>query len=92
MYYRGCDTRTEILGGMAATIIDEIITKGEEKQTYVVIHREKVVNKILMEEDGEELPKPVVTKEDEAIDILGYQCQKYKVVTLTEETTFTQYV
>lgn len=67
-------------GGMVSTMMGEIIVDGAKGITYMVKHDEQKAYKITPEEDAVDAD-PVVTRLDEQEKILGYKCQKYKVVT-----------
>lgn len=80
-------------GGMAAMMMGDILVDGKKGETYMLKHAEKTAYK--MQKDGEEEEAgadPVVEKEDETIEILGYECQKYKVTTSTPDGEVVQYV
>jgi len=81
MLFRNGDSKFIQEGGIMAAMMGDIITKGEAGKTYFVNHTTKMVNEFTPKESNEKTEiKPVVTKENETVKILGYQCQKYKVV------------
>lgn len=89
---KGTDTRMEMQGGVAASMFGIMIIKTSEKMVYIIKSNEKKAYKMLMEKQAEPETKPIVTKEDEVIEILGYKCQKYKVLTSTQGQEMTQYI
>lgn len=81
MLFRNGDSKFIQEGGVMAAMMGDIITKGETGKTYFVNHTTKTVNEYTPKESNEKTEiKPIVTKENETVKILGYQCQKYKVV------------
>lgn len=79
---KGKNTKVVMEGGGMKAMIGDVISKGDEKTTYFVQADNKTVYKVKSEElksDKEEDAK--VTKENSTATILGYKCQKYKVVT-----------
>lgn len=81
MLFRNGDSKFIQEGGIMAAMMGDIITKGNEGKTYFVNHTTKIVNEFTPKEsDNKTEIKPIVTKENETVKILGYQCQKYKVV------------
>lgn len=89
---KGVDTRFEMKGGMMASALGIVIAKSNEKMMYMIKDSEKKAYKMPMEKDAETTTKPTVTKEDEVVEILGYKCQKYKVVSLAQGQDITQYI
>lgn len=80
---KGNNAKVVMEGGMMASMIGDVVNKGDEKTTYFVQASSKTVYKVKSEEakkdDGGD--DAVVTKESSTAKILGYTCQKYKVVT-----------
>jgi hypothetical protein len=80
---KGNNAKVVMEGGMMASMVGDVINKGDEKTTYFVQASSKTVYKVKSEEadknKGED--DAVVTKENGTAKILGYTCQKYKVVT-----------
>ncbi|MEX0967596.1 MAG: DUF4412 domain-containing protein [Bacteroidia bacterium] len=82
--------RTE--GGMAAAMAGDIIMVGKERTMYILQPASKMAMQIKMEDTEDEEVKPVVTKMDETENIAGYDCQKYKVVSKTEQGDVVSYL
>ncbi|MCX7744703.1 MAG: DUF4412 domain-containing protein [Flavobacteriales bacterium] len=86
MLFRNGDSKFIQEGGMMASIMGDVITKAKEGKTYFVNHSMKMVNEFTPKEsENKSEIKPIVTKENETVKILGYQCQKYKVVTKNDK-------
>lgn len=68
-------------GGMTAAMMGEFIVDGKAETAYMVKHNEQTVYKMPTEDEDEAEVggEPQITKEDETIEIAGYQCQKYAV-------------
>lgn len=83
---KGVNSKFVTEGGMMASMLGDIISRGDEKATYMVNHTTKVANKLKDEDKKEEDKKPnfKVTKENSTAKILGYDCQKYKVTSKDE--------
>lgn len=80
-------------GGMAAMMMGNILVNGKKGEAYMIKDAEKIAYKMPNDEEKEESDSaPVVEMEDETIEILGYECQKYKVTTTTPEGEVVQYV
>ncbi len=81
---KGNNAKVVMEGGMLGAMIGDVINKGDEKTTYFVQASEKTVYKVKSEEankkDNDDADVKV-TKESSTAKILGYTCQKYKVVT-----------
>lgn len=93
--FLGSDVKMLMHGGMMEMMMGEILVKGAEGITYIIKRSEDKAYKFDPEIDGEnETLQPVITKMDETITILGYNCVKYMVVSpatqVSEETV--QYV
>lgn len=81
MLFRNGDSKFIQEGGVMAAMMGDIITKSESGKTYFVNHTTKTVNEFTPKESNEKTEiKPIVTEEKETVKILGYPCQKYKVV------------
>lgn len=83
---KGVNSKFVTEGGMMGSMLGDIISRGDEKVTYLVNHTTKVANKLKNEENKNEGKKPdvKVTKENSTAKILGYDCQKYKVTSKDE--------
>lgn len=82
---------TRIKGGMMETMMGDILVNKEG--SYMIKHGEKTVYDMSDATEGqEEEPKPAIEKEDEVIEILGYKCQKYKVISESEVGEVVTYV
>lgn len=81
---KGNNTKVVMEGGIYGTMLGDIINKGDEKNTYFVLASQKTVYKVKsdeVKEDDKSDDDVTVTKESSTATILGYKCQKYKVVT-----------
>jgi hypothetical protein len=68
-------------GGMMAAMMGDIINMNDGK-TYFVNHMMKTVNSFTPESmNTGSIEKPTIVKEKETVTILGYKCQKYKIIT-----------
>lgn len=91
--FKDGDILFKLNGGMAAAMVGDILIKGNEGESYMIKNSEKTVYKISDASDGKsDVAVPEITKEDETIDILGYKCQKYKVVTEVNGQKSVQYI
>lgn len=91
--FLGTDMLTRQEGGLMGSMMGEILVKGNEKTAYMVKASEQTAYKMGSQDETttEEKPDMKVTKEDEVIKILGYDCQKYKIETTTEGGTIVMY-
>lgn len=80
---KGNNSKVVMEGGIMGAMIGDIINKGDEKNTYFVQSSQKTVYKTKSDEvkDNKFDDDATVTKENSTATILGYKCQKYKVVT-----------
>jgi len=80
---KGNNSKVVMEGGMMGPMIGDVINKGDEKTTYFVQSAAKTVYKVKSDEAKKDngADDAVVTKENSTAKILGYTCQKYKVVT-----------
>jgi len=79
---KGTNAKVVMEGGMMASMMGEMISIGSEKATYFLIASEKTAYKVKTDEvNTKKNDDAVVTKENSTAVILGYKCQKYKVVT-----------
>src|SRR5687767_14751235 len=82
IYVKGTSTKVVSEGGMMSAMMGEVINIGSEKTTYFVMASEKSVYKVKSDEvKSKQDETATVTKESSTAIILGYKCQKYKVVT-----------
>jgi hypothetical protein len=81
---KGKKLKFKMNGGMTAAMMGEIIVDGETEEAWMLKHEEQTAYTFPKDEEQEASPTPKITKEDEVINISGYECQKYKVVTETE--------
>lgn len=81
---KGNNTKVVTTGGVMASMIGDVINKGDEKTSYFIQSANKTVYKVKNDElknDKKDDDGPKVTKENSTAKILGYTCQKYKVET-----------
>ena len=80
---KGNKTKVVMEGGMMSAMLGDMINIGDEKTTYFVHASAKTVYKVKSEElkGDKDKEDPKVTKESSTATILGYKCQKYKVIT-----------
>ncbi len=82
---KGNNSKFVMEGGMLSSLMGDIIYRGDEKASYMVNHTTKTANRLKKEENNDEKkPDVKVTKESGTAKILGYDCQKYKVVSKDE--------
>lgn len=75
--FLGSDVRMLIHGGMMEMMMGEFLVKGDKGITYIIKRADGIAYKF----EGENTTaQPVITKMDETISIIGYDCIKYKVV------------
>lgn len=83
----------EMQGGMAATFGNRFVTDNEKGVSYMLKDDEKVAYEMKHQEfekkyaEGQENVKPHIKKLEEQIEIAGYVCQKYEVITTSEDGT-----
>ena len=78
---KGSDYLIQTEGGMIKSMLGDVLIKGGEGATYMIKENDKIAYKFTDEDnDGQDSPaKPVVTVEDEILEIAGFKCKKYKV-------------
>lgn len=91
------DLSVEVKGGMAAMAMGRTITKTKTGMSYMIKDSEETIyvmdpNKQKDTDPAESEAKPEVTKEDEVLTLAGYECQKYKVVSNSEQGEQIAYV
>lgn len=93
-YFQGSDILFKMNGGMAATMMGEILMNGNDGVGYMIKHGEKTAYKIEADEGDSKSTggAPEITRENETLDILGYKCQKYKVKIQAEGMDVVQYM
>lgn len=79
LYFLGKDVMLRTNGGMTASMMGDVVTKGDEGVTYMVVHSKKTVYRVEPDkgDKGEKNP-PKVTKEGTET-VNGYNCTKYRV-------------
>ncbi len=94
--FKGNKSIFKISGGMMAQMMGEIIVDNQTGSSYMINHAEKVAYKMenTMKEsvEGMEISRPTITKLDEEVEILGYNCQKYKVKSTIEDQTMESFI
>ncbi len=80
---KGNNAKVVMEGGVMSSMIGDVVNKGDEKTTYFVQAASKTVYKVKSDENkkDDDDKDVTVTKEKSTAKILGYTCQKYKVVT-----------
>lgn len=79
---KGSNSKVVLEGGILSGMVGDVINKGDEKTTYFVQSAKKTVYKVKSDDLKTDKESDVtVTKESSTATILGYKCQKYKVVT-----------
>ncbi len=80
---KGKNAKVVMEGGIYGAMIGDIINIGDENTTYFVQASQKTAYKVKSDEvkDDDKSEDATVTKESGTATILGYKCQKYKVVT-----------
>lgn len=76
MFMLGKNSLLRMNGGMAPT--GDIITKGEENKTYMVMHNKKTVYTFDPEKEKSTVEKPTVEVKGTEV-VKGYTCTKYLV-------------
>lgn len=77
--FLGKDVMLRMNGGMTAAMVGDIVTKGSEGVTYMVVHAKKTVYRIDPKKSkAEKSEAPTVTKEGTEV-VKGYNCTKYRV-------------
>lgn len=79
---KGSNSKVVMEGGIMSAMIGDVVSKGDEKTTYFIQSAQKTVYKVKSDElKSDKDDGATVTKESSTATILGYKCQKYKVVT-----------
>ncbi len=93
-YYlvRNKDVLFKMEGGMMTAMIGDILYLNKSKLSYMIRKGEKIAYKIEQEVTTDKNVKPTVIKVDEILKILGYDCQKYKVITKSGGVETVQYI
>lgn len=80
LYFLGKDIMVRTVGGVASGAVGDIITKGAEGNTYMVVHKKKTVYKMNPKKENESGAdeKPVIKEVGEE-KVNGYECTKYSV-------------
>jgi hypothetical protein len=86
------DTRFSMQGGMLSAMMGDILTLGKKGEAYMIKTDESTAYKMKNEKKEEDGTEPVITKEDEVIQIAGYDCQKYSATTTVDGVEVTQYI
>jgi Domain of unknown function (DUF4412) len=90
IFMLGKDALVRMNGGMAPT--GDIITKGAEDMTYMVMHNKKTVYKMDPKKEDKSEAKPTVTVQGTET-VNGYKCTKYLVkFAKTADKDFYQYM
>ena len=84
--------KMKINGGMAAMMMGEFLIDGKKKESYMIKDSEKTAYKIEPEEGSDAETDMNVEEMNEKEEILGYDCQKYKVTVDTDEGQVVQYI
>lgn len=91
--FKGNNSKLITEGGMQAMMLGDILVKGDEGYTYFVNHTSKTANKYKPEDkDEKDATPPTVTKEKGTATILGYTCNKYKIVTKGKQGDVVNYI
>ena len=94
--FKGTKSIFKISGGMMAQMMGEITMDNQTGNSYMINHAEKVAykmeNAVKESVEGMEISRPTITKLDEEVEILGYNCQKYKVVSTMEDQTMESFI
>lgn len=93
-YYlvRGKDVLFKMEGGMMTMMLGDILYLNKTNLSYMIKKAEKTAYKIEQELTTDKKFKPTIIKEDEIVKKLGYDCQKYKVITKSGGVETVQYV
>lgn len=84
----GGNARITLEGGMAASMMGDILYLEKKDETYMLRDKEKIAYKMPNNSDVGEVKPEVTPLGDENIN--GYNCRKYKVVLKTEEGSIEQ--
>jgi hypothetical protein len=88
---RGDKMRVKTEGGMASAMAGDVLVHGNEGKSYMLKDdSEKALR--FTEETSNNDAEADVEELDATKDILGYQCNKYKVTTKTEQGEVTQFM
>lgn len=84
---------TEMKGGMMSSMMGKIIVNGKAGEAFVVQDAQKSIYVMKLDEQQEEQTNiKEVTKMDEQKEILGYDCQRYKMIMTQNGQEMTQYM
>lgn len=84
---------TEMKGGMMASMMGKIIVNGKAGEAFVVQDAQKSIYVMkLDEQQAEQTNVKEVSKMDEQKEILGYDCQRYKMIMTQNGQEMTQYM
>lgn len=86
------ETSVEMQGGLMSSMIGRVFSISKKNKSYMIKDGEKVAYEISMENAAKPSEVSSATKEDEVLDIQGYACQKYKVVSKTADGESVSYV
>jgi hypothetical protein len=79
-----------ITGGIVEKLFGNLLIDNKTEQVYIISHEDQSVAEYI-----NDLPKSdekiTVTKEADVDNILGYSCQKYKGVSVIQDTQITRY-
>ncbi len=91
-YYSEGDFRMETIGGLASGQGD-VLYQAKNNKTYILNSARKTAQEMQNEEgDKTDDSDVVVTETGETAEILGYSCDKYKVVIKTKDGEMVQYI
>ncbi len=88
-HYGNGNFKMETTGGMMGGQAD-VLYLAKENKTYVISVPSKKAQEISASDDKKS--NITITETGEKVDILGYSCDKYKVVIVSEQGTMTQYI
>jgi hypothetical protein len=83
-------------GGMMSGMMGKIVGGADGKSAYIIRDSEGtvyVMDEADLDEEGvDNMTGMEVTKENEQVEIHGYRCEKYKIVTTVEDETTIQHI
>lgn len=82
--FKGKDIRMNMKGGIAESVMGDVISKGDSGFIYLINKNEHVVRKLIPEKFREEINKMNLstTKLEDSKVILGHKCILYKITSI----------
>ncbi|MEM6726696.1 MAG: hypothetical protein AAF598_21840 [Bacteroidota bacterium] len=89
--YRRSDLSMVMMNGLREGFDDKLLILGKEKEIYLINDKEQEIYRVTNELSSKDLSFPIINKQEEVVNILGYPCQKYEVIDTVDQAPRHQY-